>query len=57
VGEGGEDLESAGKRNLLVPHALVDGESGRRVFEGEAGIDGVPGTRAPILMDFRGVGI
>ena len=40
--------------NALV-HAVVQSPGGRVTYCGNAAIDGVAGTAAPILMDFRGV--
>jgi 2-methylaconitate cis-trans-isomerase PrpF len=44
-----------GTKKLLIAHVPVDEKSGRSISRGEFAIAAVPGTGAPILMDFRNV--
>ena len=42
-----------GTKKLLVAHVPVDEKTGKSVSKGDFAIAAVPGTGAPILMDFR----
>lgn len=44
-----------GTKKLLVAHVPIDEKSGKSVSRGTFEIAAVPGTGAPILMDFRNV--
>jgi len=44
-------------QRILIAHVPVDKKSGFSISAGNAKIAGVPGTSAPILMDYRNVSI
>lgn len=44
-----------GTKKLLIAHVPVDEKSGKSISRGNFEIAAVPGTGAPILMDFRNV--
>jgi 2-methylaconitate cis-trans-isomerase PrpF len=46
-----------GTKKLLVAHVPIDERTGKSISKGEFEIAAVPGTGAPILMDFRNVSI
>jgi hypothetical protein len=46
---------NTGTKKLLIMHVPIDPETRTSISKGNASIDGVPGTGAPILVDFRNV--
>lgn len=44
-------------KKVLIAHVPVEAKSGFSITQGNAEISGVPGTSAPILMDYRNVSI
>lgn len=48
-------IYNTGTKKLLVAHVPVDSKTGGVVEEGDFSIAGVPGTGAPILLDYSGV--
>lgn len=46
---------NTGTKKLLIMHVPIEKETGKSLSKGNASIDGVPGTGAPILIDFRNV--
>ena len=44
-------------QRILIAHVPVDKKSGYSITVGDVSIAGVPGTSAPILMDYRNVSI
>ncbi|KAL7893033.1 hypothetical protein HDV63DRAFT_368541 [Trichoderma sp. SZMC 28014] len=47
-------IYNTGTKKLLVAHVPVDSKTGGVVEEGDFSIAGVPGTGAPILLDYSG---
>jgi 2-methylaconitate cis-trans-isomerase PrpF len=50
-------IYNTGTRKVLVSHVPIDRETGKSVSEGKFAIAAVPGTGAPILMDYRDVSL
>jgi 2-methylaconitate cis-trans-isomerase PrpF len=48
-------IYNTGTQKVLIAHVPIDSETGKSISEGEFGIAAVPGTGAPILMDYRDV--
>jgi 2-methylaconitate cis-trans-isomerase PrpF len=46
---------NTGTKKLVIMHVPIEKETGKSLSKGNASIDGVPGTGAPILIDFRNV--
>jgi 2-methylaconitate cis-trans-isomerase PrpF len=46
-------IYNTGTKTVLISHVPLEGESGKSLESGEIAIDGVPGTGAPILLDYR----
>ncbi|RDL41559.1 uncharacterized protein BP5553_01538 [Venustampulla echinocandica] len=46
-------IYNTGTRKILISHVPIDPETGKSVSEGGFAIAAVPGTGAPILMDYR----
>lgn len=46
---------NTGTNKLLIMHVPIGKDTGKSISKGNASIDGVPGTGAPILIDFRSV--
>ncbi|KFZ25133.1 hypothetical protein V502_00388 [Pseudogymnoascus sp. VKM F-4520 (FW-2644)] len=44
---------NTGTKKLLIIHVPTEQKNGKSLSKGNASIDGVPGTGAPILIDFR----
>lgn len=50
-------IHSLNTKSILVAHVTVDPSTGFSVTSGKASISGVPGTSAPVLMDYSNVSI
>jgi 2-methylaconitate cis-trans-isomerase PrpF len=48
-------IYNTGTKKLIIAHVPVDKKTGNSISAGDAGISGVPGAGAPILMDYRNV--
>jgi 2-methylaconitate cis-trans-isomerase PrpF len=46
-------IYNTGTKKVLISHVPLEEESGKSLESGEIAIDGVPGTGAPILLDYR----
>jgi 2-methylaconitate cis-trans-isomerase PrpF len=48
-------IYNTGTQKVLIAHVPIDLETGKSISEGDFAIAAVPGTGAPILMDYRDV--
>ena len=48
-------IYNTGTKKVLISHVPIDEKTGSSISQGDMAIDGVPGTGAPILMDYRNV--